>query len=120
MVGTAPFHQSGFCEIDLRAEGKNAHRHARADGAEYPMPAIVREVVSPEKFSFTNSALDTQGNRQLEGSTTVTFDDEGGKTRMTVHSSATGSGPIAKQMLDGMGRRLGAELERLEALVIKK
>jgi uncharacterized protein YndB with AHSA1/START domain len=90
------------------------------DGAEYPMPAVIREVTPPEKFAFTNFALDAQGNKQLEGSTTVTFNDEGEKTRMTIHSTAAGQGPIAKQMLDGMDAGWAQSLERLEALVTRK
>ena len=107
------------CEIDLRVGGK-MHIVMRApDGAEYPMPATVREIVAPEKFSFSSLALDTDGKQQLEGFTAVTLAEEQGKTRMTVQSSAEGTGPIAQQMIGGMDAGWAQSLERFEALIKK-
>jgi uncharacterized protein YndB with AHSA1/START domain len=43
---------------------------------------VFREVVAPERLAFT-FAWEEQGERGLETLVTVTFADEGGKTRMT-------------------------------------
>src|SRR5580698_5524350 len=75
------------CEIDARVGGA-LRVHMRApDGAIYPMKGVIREIVAPERLVFTNIAVDQAGNHIIEGLTTVTFADEDGKTRLTLHTS---------------------------------
>jgi len=47
---------------------------------------VFREVVAPERLVFT-FAWEEEGERGLETLVTVTFADEGGKTRMTFHQA---------------------------------
>ena len=60
---------------------------------------------------------DQDGNPLLEGRTTVSFEDAGGRTTLTVHARAVGVAPIAPQMLAGMEMGWTQSLERLAELV---
>ena len=66
-----------------------AHSHARARWAEYPGRGVYREIVKPERFVFTSDATDKDGKVIVAGLTTVTFAEEGGKTKLTLRVRAT-------------------------------
>ncbi len=105
------------CEIDARPNGAILIHMQGPDGITYPMTGTIDEIVPPERFVFTSQARDPEGNALLEARTTVTFEDEGGKTRLTVHASAVGLVPIAAQMLAGMEVGWSQSLERLGELL---
>jgi uncharacterized protein YndB with AHSA1/START domain len=108
------------CEIDARVGGA-LHIVMRApDGAEHPMGGIFQEVVKPERLVFTNIAVDAQGNALLEGLTTVTFEAEGARTRLTIHTRVEGKVPVAAQMLAGMEAGWTQSIDRLEALAVSQ
>jgi uncharacterized protein YndB with AHSA1/START domain len=105
------------CELDVRPGGA-IHIDMRApDGTVYPMGGHFDEIVPQERLVFTAVAQDNDGNALLESVTTVTFAEEGGKTRITVHANAVGLAPVAVQMLAGMEAGWTQSLERLGALV---
>jgi uncharacterized protein YndB with AHSA1/START domain len=105
------------CEIDARPGGA-IRIHMRApDGVVYPMTGTFREVVPPKRLVFMAVAEDHDGNPLLESLTTVMFEDEAGKTKVTVQAKAVGLAPVAAQMLAGMEAGWTQSLERLEALV---
>jgi uncharacterized protein YndB with AHSA1/START domain len=83
------------------------------------MKGVFTEVVENHKLVFTNIALDDKGNHLLEGVTTVTFEDIGGKTRLTVHTGATGNAPGVEQMLGGMEQGWNEQLDKLSTFVTK-
>jgi uncharacterized protein YndB with AHSA1/START domain len=108
------------CEIDVR-QGGAIRIHMRApDGTIYPMTGEFEEIVPPERLVFTSVARDQDGNPLLEGHTTVTFEDIGGSTRLTVQSRAVGVAPIAPQMLAGMEMGWKQSLEKLADLVERR
>ena len=99
----APKHFTNpVCELDVRPGGKLRIVMRGPDGNEYPCASVFRKVVKPERLVFTNNAVDGDGKNLLEGLTTVTFTETGGKTTMTLHTHAVGRVPIASQMLAGM------------------
>ncbi len=105
------------CELDLRPRGA-IRIHMRApDGAVYPMTGEFEEIVPPERLVFTSVARDLAGKPLLEGLNTVTFEDVGGKTKVTVHSCAVGLAPAAPQMLAGMEMGWTQSLDKLAGLV---
>jgi uncharacterized protein YndB with AHSA1/START domain len=107
------------CELDLHPGGK-IHIVMRAPhGAEYPMVGEFREVVAPERLVFTNAPVDAQGNRLMDGLTTVTFADERGKTKLTMHTRAVVLVPYAAQFLSGMDVGWNQSIDRLGELVAK-
>jgi uncharacterized protein YndB with AHSA1/START domain len=105
------------CEIDARVGGAFRIHMRGADGVVYPMVGTFSEVVPPERLVFTAQAQDHAGTPLLESVTTVTFEEQGGKTKLTVQARAVGLAPVAPQMLGGMEAGWTQSLERLEALV---
>jgi uncharacterized protein YndB with AHSA1/START domain len=93
---------SSVPELDLRVGGKLRIVMHGPDGNDYPCGGVFREIVKPERLVFSNNALDKDGKIQLEGLTTVTFSESGGKTTLNVHTHAVGKVPMAAQMLAGM------------------
>jgi uncharacterized protein YndB with AHSA1/START domain len=53
----------------------------------------------------------------LEGETTVTFSEKGGKTTLILETHAVGLVPIAPQMLAGMEAGWTQSIDKLEELV---
>lgn len=106
------------CEIDARAGGKILIHMRAPDGAVHVMDGVIHEVVSNERIVFTTS-VDAGGQRVLEGHNVVTFEDVGGKTKLTVQAQATGFVEIAKAMLAGMEAGWTQTLERLDAHAVQ-
>ena len=105
------------CEMDVRPGGKMRIDMRAPDGIVYPMTGTFQEIVEPERLVFVAYAEDHDGNPLLESHTTVTFEEQGGKTRLTVQARGVASAPIAPQMLAGMEQGWSQSLDRLEALV---
>jgi uncharacterized protein YndB with AHSA1/START domain len=105
------------CEVDLKPGGALRIVMRAPDGGEYPMKGIFREIVPPSRLVFTNIAVDKDGNHIIEGLTTVTFADEGGKTKLTLHTSGVAMVDYAAAYLQGMEAGWTQSLEKLEAKV---
>lgn len=108
------------CRVDLRVGGR-WHLVMRANdevaaimGRDHPCGGEYVEIVPPERLSFTNNALDADGNVILEGFTTVTFEHAGGKTKLTLTTRASGSGDHVSAMLAGMEQGWSESLDKLE------
>jgi uncharacterized protein YndB with AHSA1/START domain len=103
------------CEVDARPGGA-IRIHMRApNGVVHPMSGTFREIVEPERLVFAAVAEDHEGNPLLEALTTVTFTEQGDKTKVTVQASAVGLAPVAPQMLAGMEAGWTQSLEKLAA-----
>jgi len=107
------------CELDVRPGGKMLIHMQGPDGAVYPMTGVFREVIAPERLVFSDVAEDLDGNPLLEGETTVTFEEQGGKTKLTVRSSARAVEPVGDEMLKGMNEGWSQSLDRLAELMAK-
>jgi len=107
------------CEIDARVGGAIRIHMRSPDGAVYPMKGEIREIVPPERLVFTNNALDGDGNRVTEGLTTVTFTDEGGKTKLTLHTRGAAVVEIAVKYLQGMEYGWTQSIDKLQALLAR-
>jgi uncharacterized protein YndB with AHSA1/START domain len=105
------------CELDARAGGELRIVMRGPDGSDYPMKGVFREVVPQQRLVFTNIAIDAEGKHLLEGETTVTFADEGGKTKLTLNTHAVGCVPFAAQMLAGMQAGWSQSLDKLAEVV---
>jgi len=105
------------CEMDARIGGK-LRMHMRApDGTIYPMKGEIRELVAPERLVFTSIAVDAAGRHLLEGLTTVTLADEGGKTRLTLHAKAVAVVEEAVAYLQGMEAGWTQSIDKLQAFL---
>jgi uncharacterized protein YndB with AHSA1/START domain len=109
---------SSVSELDVRVGGGLRIVMHGPDGNDYPMKGVFREAVRPERLVFSNIAIDNDGHHRLEGETTVTLQDEGGKTRLTLHTYAKGLVPIAPQMLAGMEVGWTQSIDKLEELLV--
>lgn len=92
------------CEVDARPGGAILI-HMSGFGMLAPMmTGVFKEVVKPERLVFTNNAFfEVPPVKPLiEGITTVTFEDLGGKTKVTVHNGILRAAPEAAQTLAGM------------------
>ena len=108
------------CEVDVRPGGAILIHMRAPDGVVYPMKGAFNEVVEPERLVFTSSAIeDDAGNPQLEDLITVTFEDEDGKTRLTVHAVVTKATPAAMGALAGMEEGWSQSLDRLAEFLAK-
>jgi uncharacterized protein YndB with AHSA1/START domain len=110
---------SSVPELDARVGGTLRIVMHGPDGNDYPMKGAFLEVVAPERLVFTNIALDNDGNHLLEGRTTVTLTEQGGKTTLTVKSHAVGRVPFAPQMLAGMDAGWNQSIDKLGELVAR-
>jgi uncharacterized protein YndB with AHSA1/START domain len=108
------------CELDVRPGGAIRIHMRGPDGVVYPMTGTFREIAAPERLVFTAIAEDQAGNPLLEAHTAVSFEEQGGKTKVTLHARAVGIAPIATQMLEGMQAGWTQSLERLAELLARR
>ena len=71
-------------EMDVRPGGTWRYTMHGADGVDYPNLIVYNEVVQPERLVYTHGSGEQDDPGQFN--TTVTFEDEGGKTRLTMRS----------------------------------
>ena len=105
------------CECVPRVGGEIKIVMRAPDGTEHTMKGIFREIVKPEKIVFVNNAYDSSGTQHLEGLTTVLFADEGGKTKLTLTTIATGLTDLSEMMLAGMNEGWSQTIDRLGELI---
>jgi len=105
------------CEIDVRVGGAIRIHMRSPDGNIYPMKGEFREIVPPERLVFTNIAVDAAGNPIIEGLTTVTFAEKGGKTTMTLHTRGGAVVDYAVGYLKGMEAGWTGSIDKLETLL---
>jgi uncharacterized protein YndB with AHSA1/START domain len=106
------------CEVDARPGGMIRIDMQAPDGVVYPMDGEFHEVVAPERLVFTSRAFDPKSNKTLiKALNTITFTDEGGKTRLTVEARVVELAPEFEAAAAGMQEGWSQSLERLQALV---
>ena len=77
------------CKIDLRVGGTFRVIVRAPDGTDYPCTGVFREIVRPERIVYDGTPDDRNagGAGMPPGArVTVTFEEDGGKTRLTVHT----------------------------------
>ncbi len=109
---TVEFRAGGRCEICMRAP----------DGQEFWSKGQYIEVTPPERLVFSTSVVDADGQPRFTAMTTVTFEDHGAATRMTVHQAYEIFDPAAMAAISGAPEgwrttldRLGQEVARIAA-----
>ena len=98
---------SPACKIDLRVGGKYLNCMRSPEGRDYWSTGVYREIVPMERIVCTDSFADEKGNVvpaahygmqgewPLELLVTVTFEDDDGKTIMTLQHAGIPSGTIS-------------------------
>lgn len=106
------------CTFDPHPGSRIEIHMAGPDGTVYPMTGEVLEVMEPERLVFADRAFeDEHGNAGLEGRTTVTFVDLGGKTELTVHSAIIHASPDVSAAVEGHQEGWSGGLDKLERML---
>jgi uncharacterized protein YndB with AHSA1/START domain len=105
------------CEANAKPGGAIWIVMRAPDGTEYPMKGIFREIVEPERLVFVATPVDLVGTSLIEAITTVTFAEQGAKTRVTVHARAVALVAIGVRMIEGMEAGWSQSLDRLGELM---
>lgn len=74
-------------KMDFRPGGAYRSVIRSPKGVDHIMVGTYREIVEPERIVFTFSWEGEDGERGMETLITVTFADEGGKTKLTFHQA---------------------------------
>jgi len=105
--------------MDVRPGGVWKHVMRGPNGVEYPNQSIFQEVVKPERIVYTHGG-GTKGRKGVSFEAIWTFEDLGGKTRLTIRSifpskeerdrvvKEYGAAEGAKQTLERLGEFLQA------------
>jgi len=76
------------CEIDLRASGVYRYQMRGPKGDDHWSQGVFREIVEPERLVMAGSCVDVDGNPTgPETLVTVTFEEQGGKTKVTLRQT---------------------------------
>ena len=75
------------CEMDVRPGGAWFRCMRSPEGTLYTKRGIYREIVPPKRLVFTYVNEDADGRLGPETLVTVTFEEHGAKTRLTLHQS---------------------------------
>jgi uncharacterized protein YndB with AHSA1/START domain len=95
-------------EVDLRPGGVirivmvAGEEMGQLAGQRWPMQGVFKEIEEPKKLVFANQAVDEAGNVLIDGETTVTFEEQDGKTKLTMYTTAKAMVPEAVPMIEGM------------------
>lgn len=100
------------CELDLRSGGAILIHMRGPDGTVHPMTGVYQEVVRPERLVYM-SWVPNKEKPLFEILTTVTFTEQGGKTKLTMQAKVLKSTPEAAPMLAGMEEGWKQTLDRL-------
>lgn len=73
------------CKMELRPGGAYRFCMRSAEGTDHWLQGVYREVVEPERLVFTWAWEDAEGQLGPETVVTVTFVEQGDRTRLVVH-----------------------------------
>ena len=115
-----------ICEMDLRVGGKYLYCMRSSEGKDYWGTGVFREIIPMERIAFTDSFADEQGNVvpathygmspdfPVEMLVTVTFEDQDGKTKMTLQHTGLPAGPDAEGTHQGWSESFDKLAESLK------
>jgi uncharacterized protein YndB with AHSA1/START domain len=106
-----------ICQLDARVGGAIFVRMSSPDGRVVLMNGAFREIVESERLVFGAVVAMPDGEAMFEGLVTATFEDEDGKTKLTVREQAIGLVPAAAPILAGMENSWIESLKRLATAV---
>ena len=75
------------CEMDIRVGGSYRFGGRSPQGIEHWKRGVYRELVEPERVVFTFAWENADGSLGPELLTTITFDEQNGRTRLTLRQS---------------------------------
>ncbi len=116
-----------ICEFDATPGGKlhiemlAGEELGELKGSRWPMKGVVTEIEKPTKLIFTSTAFeDEDGKTNLENLVTVTFSQNGDKTKMIIHIEVTKATEKTKMALKGMDMGWNQQINKLEKMLAQK
>jgi len=115
-----------FCKMDFRVGGKYLYCMRSPEGQDFWSTGVYKEIVPLEKIVCTDSFADEKGNivpasqYGMPGDwpeellVTVTFEDEGGKTKMTLRHVGLPAGDMGEMAGAGWNESFDKLAERLK------
>ena len=76
-----------YCDMDIRPGGAFRVCMRSPEGTEYWKQGVYREVLEPERLAFTFAWEDAEGKPTHQTLVTVTFAEQGMKTKLTLHQA---------------------------------
>ncbi len=104
------------CDVDLRVGGEFRMQMRAPDGSTHPCTGIFREIVPPERIVYTGTADDGHpcgGGLPPHSLVTMTFADEGGKTRITIHTQLKSAAAREAAIAGGFNQGWNDSIDRL-------
>jgi uncharacterized protein YndB with AHSA1/START domain len=96
-----------FCEMDVRPEGRFRSSMRSPAGTIHTKRGVYREITPPERLVFTFAWEDETGHPQHETLVTVTFEDLGTQTRLTLRQRVFQSDAVRDEHVEGWTSCLG-------------
>lgn len=87
-------------------------------GAKFPMTGRFKEIEAPKRLVYTSSPI-MNGKPIMETLVTVTFEDQDGKTKLTLHVFVTKTTPEAEGALAGMEMGWSQSLDKLAGTFVQ-
>jgi len=87
------------------------------DGVHYPMNGEFLEILEPTKIVFTSGALDAKGDRLFDILNTITFVEQGDKTKLILDFKISNIKPEGLQYIGGMEMGWNMSLDKLIVLL---
>lgn len=113
------------CEVDARPGGvinivmEAGDSFGNYKGTQWPMEGKFEELEEPSKIVFTANAV-SEGQETLVHRTAVTFDEQDGKTKMTVHVTVTKILPGMEYAVPGMEQGWNAQFDKLGRFLVAR
>lgn len=105
------------CEMNVRPGGAFRIDMEAPDGTVFPSEGVFDEVDEPDRLVLIGRAVEDDGNYQMEVRQTVTFEERGGRTELTLEAEVVSATPDAADALDGMEEGWSQSLEKLAEYV---
>ncbi|HET7880498.1 MAG TPA: SRPBCC domain-containing protein [Acetobacteraceae bacterium] len=103
------------CEMDVRVGGAYRCAMRSPQGTEYWKRGVYREIVEPERVAFTFAWERPDGSLEHELLTTVTFEEHGAKTRLTLRQGVFANSERRDEHVAGWSSTLERLAEYLTA-----
>lgn len=101
-------------ELDVRPGGLWRYVMHAPDGTDYPTHAVFLEVVPPERLMYLHRHSRNGSNEEKQFQVTVTFDEQNGKTHLTIRMQFSSEADCAEMLNFGAVEGMNSTLNRLE------
>lgn len=106
------------CEMDLKPGGALRIHMEHPAFPNHWMKGVFKEIIPPEKLVFTSGAfIGEDGKAGIETSNTITLEDLGGRTRLTINAVVTKLAPEFTSAYEGMNEGWNQSLDKLTTYI---